>query len=123
MAAPWLDVGWATSDRLKRDLAVEALRRALVARNPAAGLVHHSDRTEGKSVMFVQHRKIGIGLKALLEDRENRLTAPSARVWCDLQPSSASARAISASEPQAWQASARQTCTVCGVGGLLRKWW
>lgn len=37
-------VGWATIDRLKRDLAVEALRRALVARNPASGLVHHSDR-------------------------------------------------------------------------------
>jgi transposase InsO family protein len=37
-------VGWATSDRLKRDLAVEALRRALLARNPAPGLVHHSDR-------------------------------------------------------------------------------
>jgi putative transposase len=37
-------VGWATSDRLKRDLAVEALRRALVARDPAPGLVHHSDR-------------------------------------------------------------------------------
>jgi transposase InsO family protein len=37
-------VGWATSDRLKRDLAVEALHRALVARNPAPGLVHHSDR-------------------------------------------------------------------------------
>jgi putative transposase len=37
-------VGWATSDRLKRDLAVEALRRALVARNPGPELVHHSDR-------------------------------------------------------------------------------
>lgn len=37
-------IGWATSNRLKRDLAVEALRRALVARNPAPGLVHHSDR-------------------------------------------------------------------------------
>lgn len=37
-------VGWATSDRLKRDLAVEALRRALVARNRAPDLVHHSDR-------------------------------------------------------------------------------
>ena len=37
-------VGWAASDRLKRDLAVEALRRALAARNPAPGLVHHSDR-------------------------------------------------------------------------------
>ena len=37
-------VGWATSDRSKRDLTVEALRRALVARNPAPGLVHHSVR-------------------------------------------------------------------------------
>ena len=37
-------VGWETSDRLKRDLAVEALRRALVARTPPPGLVHHSDR-------------------------------------------------------------------------------
>lgn len=37
-------VGWATSERPKRDLAVKALRRALVARNPAPGPVHHSDR-------------------------------------------------------------------------------
>lgn len=37
-------VGWAASDRLKRDLAVEALRYALVARNPAPGLAHHADR-------------------------------------------------------------------------------
>lgn len=44
MAAPRLDVGRATSDRPKRDPAVEALRRALVARNLAPGLVHHSDR-------------------------------------------------------------------------------
>jgi putative transposase len=37
-------VGWATSDRLKRDLAAEAQRRALVARNPAPGPVNHSGR-------------------------------------------------------------------------------
>ena len=37
-------VGWATSDRLKRDLAIAALRRALATRNPPAGLLHHSDR-------------------------------------------------------------------------------
>jgi len=37
-------VGWATSDRLKRGLAVEALRRAIVNRDPAPGLIHHSDR-------------------------------------------------------------------------------
>jgi transposase InsO family protein len=39
-----LVVGWAISDRLKLDLAAEALRSALAARNPAPGLVHHSDR-------------------------------------------------------------------------------
>jgi transposase InsO family protein len=37
-------VGWAVSDRLKRDLALEALRRAVALRRPPPGLVHHSDR-------------------------------------------------------------------------------
>ena len=37
-------VGWAVSDRLKKDLALAALRMALVQRNPSPGLVHHSDR-------------------------------------------------------------------------------
>jgi putative transposase len=37
-------VGWATGDRLHRDLAVAALRKAIVMRRPAAGLIHHSDR-------------------------------------------------------------------------------
>jgi putative transposase len=56
VAAPWLDVGWATSDRLKRALAVEALHRALVARNPASGLVHHSDR--GSQYCSVDHQAL-----------------------------------------------------------------
>jgi len=37
-------VGWAVSDRLHKDLALRALRRALAVRRPAAGLLHHSDR-------------------------------------------------------------------------------
>jgi putative transposase len=37
-------VGWATGDRLHRDLALVALRKALAMRRPAAGLIHHSDR-------------------------------------------------------------------------------
>jgi transposase InsO family protein len=37
-------VGWSTSDRLHRDLALAALRKALVMRRPPAGLIHHSDR-------------------------------------------------------------------------------
>jgi len=37
-------VGWATGERLHRDLALSALRKALAMRRPAAGLIHHSDR-------------------------------------------------------------------------------
>lgn len=37
-------VGWAASNRMKKDLALKALRRAIVLRNPPAGLIHHSDR-------------------------------------------------------------------------------
>lgn len=37
-------IGWAVSDRMKKDLALNALRRALVRRGPAPGLVHHADR-------------------------------------------------------------------------------
>ena len=37
-------VGWAVSDRLKKDLALTALRRAISVRGPEPGLIHHSDR-------------------------------------------------------------------------------
>ena len=37
-------VGWHLSDRMKRGLAMEALRRAITLRQPLAGLIHHSDR-------------------------------------------------------------------------------
>ena len=37
-------VGWATSDRLHKELALSALHRAIVIRRPTAGLIHHADR-------------------------------------------------------------------------------
>jgi transposase InsO family protein len=37
-------VGWAMSDSLHRQIAIDALQMALAARRPAAGLLHHSDR-------------------------------------------------------------------------------
>jgi transposase InsO family protein len=37
-------VGWAMSEQLTRQLALDALDMALVHRRPSAGLVHHSDR-------------------------------------------------------------------------------
>jgi transposase InsO family protein len=43
-------VGWATGDRLHRDLALAALRKALAMRRPAAGLIHHSDSKTVRAV-------------------------------------------------------------------------
>ena len=37
-------VGWAISERLTADVALEALDNALLARCPQAGLIHHSDQ-------------------------------------------------------------------------------
>lgn len=37
-------VGWAMSDRLERQLVINALQMALLARRPPPGLLHHSDR-------------------------------------------------------------------------------
>jgi putative transposase len=37
-------VGWAMSDRLERQLVINALQMALLARRPSSGLLHHSDR-------------------------------------------------------------------------------
>jgi putative transposase len=37
-------VGWQLSDRMKRGLAMDALRRAIDLRQPPSGLIHHSDR-------------------------------------------------------------------------------
>jgi putative transposase len=49
-------VGWATGDRLHRDLALAALRKALAMRRPAAGLIHHSDRgSQGGFKRLSQH--------------------------------------------------------------------
>ena len=42
-------VGWATGDRLHRDLALAALRKALTMRRPAAGLIHHSAASPSSS--------------------------------------------------------------------------
>ncbi len=37
-------VGWAIADHMRTELVLTALERAIRARRPAAGLVHHSDR-------------------------------------------------------------------------------
>ncbi len=37
-------VGWRVSRSLKSDIALDALEQAIAARNPDAGLIHHSDQ-------------------------------------------------------------------------------
>src|SRR5471030_1720913 len=37
-------VGWALDDHLEARLAIAALEMAIAARNPAPGVIHHSDR-------------------------------------------------------------------------------
>ena len=37
-------VGWSMADHLRAGLVLDAMRMALAARNPAPGLMHHSDR-------------------------------------------------------------------------------
>jgi putative transposase len=47
-------VGWAVSDRLHQELALEALRKALAIRQPSPGLTHHSDRGSQDCAMEYQ---------------------------------------------------------------------
>ncbi len=37
-------IGWAVSDRMKRDLAIQALQMAINLRQPPPGCLHHTDR-------------------------------------------------------------------------------
>jgi len=37
-------IGWAVSNRMKRDLAIRALKMAVALRSPPKGCIHHTDR-------------------------------------------------------------------------------
>jgi len=49
-------IGWAVSDRITKDLAVTALKRAIALRTPPPGVFHHSDR--GSQYCSDDYRKI-----------------------------------------------------------------
>jgi len=49
-------VGWAMEDHLRADLPAAALRMAISAQRPAAGLIHHSDR--GVQYASADYRKL-----------------------------------------------------------------
>lgn len=64
-------VGWQLSDRMKRGLAMDALRRAIALRRPPAGLIHHSDR--GSQYCSDDYRRLlrDHGLVASMSGRGN----------------------------------------------------
>jgi transposase InsO family protein len=64
-------VGWSMSDRMKKGLAMEALRRAIILRQPPPGLIHHSDR--GSQYCADDYRRIlrDHGLVASMSGRGN----------------------------------------------------
>ncbi len=49
-------IGRAVSDRLKRDLPIKALKRAIALRQPPPGVIHHSDR--GSQYCSNDYRKL-----------------------------------------------------------------
>jgi transposase InsO family protein len=49
-------IGWAVSDRLKRDLALRALKMAIALRSPSRDCVFHSDR--GSQYCSHDHQKL-----------------------------------------------------------------
>ena len=72
-------VGWATGDRLHRDLALAALRKALIIRCPPEGLIHHSDR--GSSQIYADC----VNLPVILLHRLPSRTAPTRHHHIDVR--------------------------------------
>ena len=64
-------VGWSTNDRLHRNLALAALRKAVVKRRPAAGLIHHSDRGSQYCSMDYQAELDALGILISMSGRGN----------------------------------------------------
>ena len=64
-------VGWSTSDRLHRDLALAALRKAVVMRCPTAGLIHHSDRGSQYCSVDYQAELKALGILISMSGRGN----------------------------------------------------
>ncbi|EAV40713.1 Integrase, catalytic domain [Stappia aggregata IAM 12614] len=53
-------IGWAVSNRLKRDLAIRALNMAIALRRPPKGCIHHTDRgSQGRFNRSSQHPATG----------------------------------------------------------------
>jgi transposase InsO family protein len=66
-----LAVGWAMSDRITDDLALDALGMALARRRPPPGLLHHSDRGSQYASDDYQRLLAQHGIVGSMSRREN----------------------------------------------------
>ena len=64
-------IGWAISNRMKKDLAIRALNMAIALRSPPKGCIHHTDR--GSQYCSHDYQKIlrKHGLKASMSGKGN----------------------------------------------------
>lgn len=64
-------IGWAVSDRLKRDLALRALDMAIAHRKPPQGVIHHTDRGSQYCSSEYQMRLKRLGFKVSMSGKGN----------------------------------------------------
>ena len=64
-------VGWAVGNRLKRDLALQALNRAAALRDPAPGCIHHTDRGSQYCSHDYQKRLSELGFQVSMSGKGN----------------------------------------------------
>jgi transposase InsO family protein len=79
-------VGYAMSERLKKSLVTESLFRAVVAKRPARGLIHHSDR--GSQYCSHEYGKLlkQFGMKVSMSGKGNCYdNAPMESFWGTLK--------------------------------------
>ncbi len=66
-------VGWAVSDRMKKDLAIRALEMAVRLRQPPEGCLFHSDRGSQYCSYDYQRKLQAYGLRPSMSDKGNCL--------------------------------------------------
>ncbi len=67
-------VGWEARDRMKKDLAISALNKAIAIQQPKPGLTQHSDRGADMRVLrwwnSIQNNQGGADLAHCISDRK-----------------------------------------------------
>ncbi|MCP4122214.1 MAG: DDE-type integrase/transposase/recombinase [Bacteroidetes bacterium] len=64
-------VGWAVDKRMKKDPPLRALKQAIILRQPAEGIIHHSDRGSQYCSDAYQQLLEKHGFKISMSDKGN----------------------------------------------------